>query len=28
MSDIHKYQTDYVEVDVDNVELVGYLLEK
>lgn len=28
MSDIHKYQTDYVEVDVDNVELAGYLLEK
>lgn len=27
MSDVHKYQTDYVEVDVDNVELAGYLLE-
>lgn len=27
MSDIHKYQTDYVEADVDNVELAGYLLE-
>lgn len=27
MSDVHKYQTDYVEVDVDNVELAGYILE-
>lgn len=27
MSDVHKYQTDYVEADVDNVELAGYLLE-
>ena len=27
MSDVLKYQTDYVEVDVDNVELAGYLLE-
>ncbi|HIX29065.1 MAG TPA: ABC transporter ATP-binding protein [Candidatus Blautia stercoravium] len=27
MSDIHKYKTDYVEVDVDNVELACYLLE-
>lgn len=27
MSDIHKYQTDYVEANVDNVELAGYLLE-
>lgn len=27
MSDVHKYQTDYVEIDVDNVELAGYLLE-
>lgn len=27
MSDIKRYQTDYVEVDVDNVELAGYLLE-
>lgn len=28
MSDIHRYQTDYVEVDVDNVQRAGYLLEK
>lgn len=28
MSDVHKFQTDYVEVDVDNVELAGYLLEQ
>lgn len=28
MSDVHKFQTDYVEVDVDNVELSGYLLEQ
>lgn len=27
MSDVQKYQTDYVEVEVDNVELAGYLLE-
>ena len=27
MSDIHKYKTDYGEVNVDNVELAGYLLE-
>lgn len=27
MSDVHKYQTDYVEIDVDNVGLAGYLLE-
>ncbi|WP_270399215.1 ABC transporter ATP-binding protein [Longicatena caecimuris] len=27
MSDVHKYRTDYVEIDVDNVELAGYLLE-
>lgn len=27
MSDVHKYKTDYVEVNVDNVELAGYLLE-
>lgn len=28
MSDVHKFQTDYVEVDVDNIELAGYLLEQ
>lgn len=28
MSDVHKYQTDYVEVDVDNIELAGYVLEQ
>lgn len=28
MSDVHKYQTDYVEVEVDNIEFAGYLLEK
>lgn len=27
MSDVHKYQTDYVEVNVDNIELAGYVLE-
>lgn len=27
MSDVHKYQTDYVDVDVDNVELAGSLLD-
>lgn len=27
MSDVQKYQTDYVEVEVDNVGLAGYLLE-
>ena len=27
MNDVHKYQTDYVEVDVDNIELAGYILE-
>lgn len=27
MSDVKKYQTDYVEVEVDNIELAGYLLE-
>lgn len=27
MSNIHKYQKDYVEVDVDNIELASYLLE-
>lgn len=28
MSDVHKYQTDYIEIEVDNVELAGYLLEQ
>ena len=28
MSDVHKYQTDYVEAEVDNVELAGYILEQ
>ncbi len=28
MSDVHKYQTDYVEVEVDHIELAGYILEK
>ncbi|MGO0881266.1 ABC transporter ATP-binding protein [Clostridioides difficile] len=28
MSDIHKYQTDYLEIEVDNIELAGYLLER
>ena len=27
MSQIHKYLKGYIEVDVDNVELAGYLLE-
>ena len=27
MSDVHKFQTDYVEVEVDNIELAGYVLE-
>ncbi len=27
MSDIHKFQMDYVEVDVDNIELASYILE-
>lgn len=27
MADVQKYQTDYVEIDVDNVALAGYLLE-
>lgn len=27
MADVKKYQTDYIEVEVDNVELAGYLLE-
>lgn len=27
MTDVHKYQTDYVEADVDNVERAGYILE-
>lgn len=27
MNDVHKYQTDYVEVEVDNIELAGYILE-
>lgn len=27
MVDVKKYQTDYIEVEVDNVELAGYLLE-
>lgn len=27
MSDVHKYQTDYVEAEVDHVELAGYILE-
>lgn len=27
MSEIHKYLNDYVEVETDNVELAGYLLE-
>lgn len=28
MSDIHKYQTDYIEAQVDNTELAGYVLEQ
>lgn len=28
MSEVHKYQTDYIEIEVDNVELAGYLLEQ
>ncbi len=28
MSDIHKYQTDYIEAKVDNTELAGYVLEQ
>lgn len=28
MSDVHKYRTDYIEVNVDHAELAGYLLEQ
>lgn len=27
MSDVHKYLTNYIEADVDNIELAGYVLE-
>ena len=27
LKDVHKFQTDYVEVEVDNIELAGYVLE-